>query len=582
MRESELGELAKLLAEFHDEYRTVREDEISRFQFLCDSMFSVFTSRDHRRLADGSTVDWLPAAGNLDTGDSGFPPPQEVVETLTDMSTIWRELPRYVGPETEPALEEAVARFLRDEGLALATELDRLGTVVGCGTVNLFDALCRDLVQRPGDVILMPSVGYGFFLAQPYRAGGAVEMVECEQTGRVRPDVLARRIAEVDQELYRRWFPLRHAHVTLGLQDARRRGLVTIPEDDLAALVDRFVDGLPTDAAPGRRELRRRLLTALPRRQPVRQDPRRDLVNLVRPPAVRALLHISPAVTGHVYREYEVAELGAVLRTADIAVVEDLAYHSVRLSGDRLHSLQGRVPTCHTLLGLSKPFGMANIRVGLMLVDRRDVKRLRRLVENSVGFVPLVAQRAAAAALGLHRQRADDYLHRASHDPYLGYENRLTMFRAMLRGTAVQPVPEHVETEIRRYALALLGEKRAAGTEVTGDTDGDRRLVDEFLQEGLSRWFTLAHEPEAGFFGVVDCRPLLARGTLTRAGIEARTAFDVFAFLAYTLGVRTIPEEGMRLPTNRTRLLRMSFSPAPRMLVECLFSVYSGLRFLEG
>jgi aspartate/methionine/tyrosine aminotransferase len=580
-----LGELAKALHEFHAEYTSLQEDEISRFPFLCDAMFSTFTSRNVRRLEDGSTTDWIPAGGNLDTGDAGFPPPEAALAACTDEATASRDLPRYIGPETEEVLQDALFRFLRHQRFPLADRLDSLGTVVGCGTVNLFDAVCRDLVHLPGDVVLMPSVGYGFFLAQPYRAGGRVAIVDGDGTGRIQPAELRTRIAEIGQSLYEEWLPHRRHHTAVALRDAERRGLVALPGDEagLSTLVDALVEGLPSEAESGRALLRRRVLSLLPMSGPVRGDPRRDLTNLVRPPAVRAWLHINPGVTGCVYDEQEIAGLAEVLRASGVAVIEDLAYHSVRMTGEQVHSFQGLVPTCHTLFGVSKPFALANARIGLMLVAAQDVSRLRRMVENAVGFVPLAAQRMAAAALGGSRPEASArYLAHASGAPETGYGFRLSLLTLMLRGAAAVPPDPAVEAAVSRYALELLAAKRRAGTDVTGGEDGDRRLVAEFLADGLSRWFAPMNHPEAGFFQVVSCRRLLDRGTLRRVGLPAFSAFDVFAFLAWALGVRTIPEEGMRLPTHGTHLLRMAFSPRPRLLVESLLTTYAALRFIES
>jgi hypothetical protein len=116
---------------------------------------------------------------------------------------------------------------------------------------------------------------------------------------------------------------------------------------------------------------------------------------------------------------------------------------------------------------------------------------------------------------------------------------------------------------------------------VTGSAELDAHIVHDFVADGLSRWLTLPYVPEAGFFTVVSCRPLLESGLLQKLGMENPCAFDVFALLARALGVRTIPEEGMRPAHSRTHLLRMAFSPSPKVLIESLFTTYVSLRFLE-
>jgi hypothetical protein len=288
-------------------------------------------------------------------------------------------------------------------------------------------------------------------------------------------------------------------------------------------------------------------------------------------------------VTGVPYPREAIVRLGEVLSAAGVAAIEDFAYHSVRAPGAGLHTLQGLVPRCYTLFGLSKPFGLANIRVGVMLVAREDVKRIERLVENVIGFTPLVAQRTAAAALTAGGDAARSYLDTASNDPENGYSARLNLFVAMLRGRPHRTVPgaDPAEGRIARLARNLLEAKRAAGVEVSGGPAHDAELVEDFLATGLSRWLDLPYEPECGFFAVVSCRPLLASGLLERLGLPQPRAFDVFAFLAYALGVRTIPEEGMAPAHRDTHLIRMAFSVTPQVLVESLFTIYLSFRHLD-
>ena len=582
---SSIKRLVRLVRSFKEQHALLADDELARFIFLCDSMFGEFTSQNRGADLGATNIDWIPASGNLDTGDSGFPPPDAAISEFVDRRAAEDELSRYVGPEPDARLARALTEFIEAHGFELAGHLDRLGLAVACGTVNLYDAVCKDLVQQPGDTVLMPSISYGFFLAQPYRVGGRVEAVECHSSGRVAASVLAQHMSECNARLYEEWWPDRRYHTYIALRTARQRGLLRLPDDRRAVenIVETLVGSLDHGPVEGRKVLQERVRSLPVSGDTQLTDPRRDITHLIRPPMVRAWLHINPSVAGYVYSPDELDEVGEVLTTGGATAIEDFAYHSIRVAGKEIHTLQGRVPRCYTLFGLSKPFGLANVRIGLMLVAREDVKRIERLVENTVGFVSLAAQRTAASALSADGDNARTYLLRASEDAENGYEARLQMLLLMLRGNAGERViePNAVAERVTSLALGLLAAKRAAGTDVTGDATRDEDLVERFLAEGLARWFVLPFTPQAGFFVVVSCRPLLESGILQKLGMMKPCAFDVFAFLAYALGVRTIPEEGMRTAHSDTHLLRMAFSPTAKVLVESLFTIYVSLLFLE-
>ncbi|MGQ0842357.1 aminotransferase class I/II-fold pyridoxal phosphate-dependent enzyme [Actinokineospora sp.] len=591
-----IADFTKRLTEFWQSYEFVRQDELTRAQYLVWQCLAVFVSRNIEDGPDGEPIDCVPFLGNLDTGDSSTAPFPAVSAHLA-REVVSEHLRHYSVAITDDGLVEAFWGFLARFGFALADQRERLDTIVGYGTVNLYDSLCRYLMTMPGDVLLMPELTYGFFLAQPHRAGGTVATVPFDAAGKIGPAELARVIETTNEALYRRWLPDRAAAVTRVLDELHQRG--RIEAAPTADVVSRLVDGLdelsPDDGA---RELYARAIARYPGLSiGIRVTGHRHPHQILRPPRAVALLHINPGLTGAVYSAAELAALAAVLKARDVSVIEDLAYHSIRLDGPGTHSFQHHLPDTYTLFGLSKPFAVADLRVGLLLAPKIESSSVNHLIDTSVGFVSGALQRTMAACLGADRDELAAYLDEVSG----GYEFRRALMTAMLEGIGSARVDPAVRPEVERVlragAAGFFREKFRHGivlTDTALDPGGDRyedlpaavldehaRLVDAFVGEGLARWFEIEVVPTAGFFQIVSCRRLLARNPVEAAGIELRTAFDVFAFLAYFLGVRSIPEEGMGLPRPDTTRLRFSFSPEVSTLVTTLFTTYLALSGLD-
>jgi aspartate/methionine/tyrosine aminotransferase len=552
--------LAEALTAHHLRIAALTTHEVARFTALCDDMFSTFTSR-HKRGRGTDAVDWFAAGGNLDTGDSSFLPPDRAVDALTNRALLLDEITRYIGPETEKSLEDAFWHFLETRGFDMVAHRSQLGTVVGVGTVNLYAAACRDVLTQSRDVVLVPDVGYGFFLAQPYRCGGAVRPITSTREGKVHADLLRCNTRAVNAELYGSWWVQRQHEVAAALSQSRSS--ISLEERDAVGLVVGQIPPTPNDGLA-------RLSDGLG------SLGLHHLLDIVRPPRVRA----SPTVTGALYDRAEIQGIGDALDELDVAAIEDFAYHSIRVDGPDLPSLLGRTRTCYTLFGLSKPFGLANVRIGMMVTAASDVPRLRRIVENHVGFVPLATQRCAAAVLGTPSGEMAALLSHHNLDREEGYETRMRLLLGLLEGSWSSDDSE-LRDRARVVALNFLQAKREDGVECCPVTQYEA-VVESFLRLGLTRWFEVRHRPDAGFFVILDCARLLDSRLLDRAGLPASGSFDVFAFLAYGLGVRTIPEEAMGPSGSECRHLRVACSPTVRVLVETVFTTYLALMYLES
>ncbi|MEV5600808.1 aminotransferase class I/II-fold pyridoxal phosphate-dependent enzyme [Streptomyces sp. NPDC052299] len=600
-----IAELGRLLAEFETQYAGVAEDEPSRFPFLCRWAYQVLTSRNQES-GGGSEgpVDCIPGERNLDTGDASAAPLPSFVHHLSVEVGRGKDFQRYFGPECTEELDTAVRELVAGLGFPLARHLDQVEPVVGVGTISLYDALCRTRVTVPGDVVLHPEVSYGFFLPQPYRAGGTVATVPLGEDGAVDIDALDRVVTERNAALYAEWLPQRSVLVRGTLRDLHSRGLlgdVAAPCPEDAEEITRGLEELgPLRAARTMLKRAASRWPALRNAQPLHRGP----ALVLRPPRVVCYLHINPTVTGRMATPEHLRRLGEVLGRHQVAAIEDMSYHSIRSMPEDCGTLLDHHPDTFVLFGLSKPFALANLRIGLLWSPRTQAESVRRVLESTIGFVYTGFQNALARAMRTGAEEIRAYLAEESWHQENSYEFRRHLMVAMVEGIGSARIPDAQRGRVRSVVLdevdRLLRWKFAQGVvlcppglrehpvdashydELDARTrEFHRELAERFLDEGLSRWFAVEYEPECGFFLVVHCDAVLDRGGIGPVAVE-RT-FHLFGVLSYLLGVRVVPEEMMAPPgkgIGRHRI-RLSFSPPVENLVRCMFTCHQGLTWLE-
>ncbi len=548
-----LGELVTLLAEFRTGYEMLAGDEVRRFEFICQQMFERFVSPD----SPPEDPAYVPIS-NLDTGDSlprPFPPFVKALRAEVDRVSL--DAHHYYQPGGFEALTTATIDFLVREGFIDPAYAGELRVLPAAGTVQIYDALCRVHIETADDTVLVPELGYGYFLSQPGRVRGRVATVECDQHGAVSLASLARALQAQNDGLWRDWRDTGGA----GFDRAARRLARSSPlfsGDVLETLRDLHRE-FCGDREAWRSDQIDRLRNAFP--ESAWRAARHDIVKALRPPRVVALLHIQPSVSGYVYTASQIEEMAELLHQHKVAVFEDIAYHSICCRLDSLASFTGGAAVTYTLVGISKPMAIANLRLGLLIADKDHEEAPRRTLESTGGFVSSILQRALASALTSNEY--GNYVTDNSWGPG-GYGARGAIMRKLLTGCGSEP-----DDEVRTLVLAAAQREPALAP-----------FADEFLARGLSRWLEPAGRPEAGFFEIVSCSPILAARQFRELGI--RSSFDVFALLAYLFDLRTIPEEAMRPGPGPGTRLRLAFSPDPAFVARLFLHAFGGLTLLEA
>lgn len=515
----------------------------ARFEAVLTSMFGPLL------LARGATALGLapevipPLQDNLDTGNAYHAPFPQFASSLQRALADADASRPYRGPEAMQELTANARLFAQGSGLVSAAAAGTLGVVAGAGTVHLYDCVCRLVVQRPGDGVIVPTPTYGFFLPQIERSAGEVIALPLGADGRVDPTQLEQLVTRSNAQRWTQW----RCELAARLELAKLRWPDVLAWDALGASL--LLAGTRQQAD-----------TLLAQGIQILGD---QLVQALSPPRVAAFLHINPHVNGAAMGEADLAAIARILAAHQVVVIEDLAYHSmpVGTSDAALTSLLGGAARTYTLLGFSKPFAVAAHRVGVLL-SHECVQPLQRLVENSIGFVPPAVQQAMAALLGSGVAALKAYHDAAANDPAEGYTFKRDLLLTLIQGArcdgSAEPTPVN-----KRIARELQPLVHMLGME--HDTAA------RFMRQGLSDLLTVQWVPQAGIFVLVSCRPFLQLPWAQ--ALQLTSSFDFFAWAAFFTGVRSIPQEAMG-GLHACHVLRLSFSPPVVTLVRAAFLVW--------
>lgn len=593
-----LSRLSALLASFRRRYPQGFGD-VSRFEFLLDEMFEVFLSLNVETGAGGEGGDCFPMSDNFDTGNASsgpFPP------FVAGVQEAFRDLDAYrgyVGPRPIEGLPEAVNDWLIRHGFITAQRSAELAVAVGAGTVHLYDVLCRTLIQRPGDVVIIPEVTYGFFIPQVERSGGRTHILRSTLGAKIDAGAVAAAVDAINNSSAENWRKTARQRLELYVAETegcygdttRRPGidLLTNLVEELSAysspveIEAKLLHFIRSEICGGDAALYSRLSAA-------------PQTRMLFPPRVVAYLHINPNLYGKSYGPEESSLITKSLASRSVTVIEDFAYHSLGIPIANFKSCLLFGSNVFSLLGVSKPLSIANCRLGILLGEREAMHGLYRVIENSVGFVSTLLQRGLLKAFS-EPDALDDYLAANWSGPD-GYRRKKNLMLACVEGGSSTSLDSDLRDTLQREILDGVSEffawKRSQGVELydadyqsaggrraANPTDYQRLVAADFAEGGLSRWLEVCESPDCGFFVIVDCRRLLQNWPLQEPRLTC--AFDVFALFAVLFGVRTIPEECMGdLDFSGSHRIRFSYSVPAETIIRACVTLYLGMTQLEA
>ena len=471
-------------------------------------------------------------------------------------------------------LSAAATETLHSLGLPFDTEVKEYSTV-GYGATHVWDACCRMLLPRRGDMIIIPIPSYSLFITKIVLAKGKPVYISLSADAKLTADELdagIRRNNDTALQLWRRQLPNKLPSFALEVESLLGIAVATEEISRIVGEIQTVLDQGATQSSEFDGKLRTLLVDSLFHMNTSQIDDfnHSRLLAEFLPPRVVGLFFINPSIPGRYYTHRDIEQLAPVLARHGVVPIEDWAHVLMPLNVEVLKSV-GRFAAhpatsdlAITLVGMSKPFGLANHRISVAM--GRNPKRmlsLDQLIKASVAQVSSVLSDAALAAFS-DPDGIRNHVVRCINDPVAGYARKLSMAYQCFLGNENHKAFD--EAFVRQIVKS----------------DDEDEMIRRFVTTGLSPWFRIACIPEGGMFLIVDCTK--AMECLRKAKFVMDSSFDFSIFLSFACRIRTIPEELMvdwanNLPPGK--LLRVTYIIRQESFIGAAYELFKHLSAAE-
>lgn len=302
------------------------------------------------------------------------------------------ELSDYPMAAGDDESRKIISEYLKQEGFKSNNGLSENNIIFTVSSTHAFNII-SDIIARPHDVILMTGPNYGLFTFVPERVSGAtVEILPLseEDNWYVNPQKLSKRINEINLELKNKY--------------------------------ENSLDYIP------------RVVAFL------NENPHNPL--------------------GKVMNENnkEILEgIGEVCLSKGVFVIDDLIYRDLTYDRDNLAkpmaSYKKFFDNTITITGLSKAYGLASIRAGMVVANEIIIRAIRNKIFQTMDSSPVLQGRALAGAFNVSERRKKEY------DNYFNpiiaeYRYRLELLKVLINGLDFvkdNNLKMQIENDIKNY-----------------------------------------------------------------------------------------------------------------------------------
>lgn len=322
-----------------------------------------------------------------------------------------------------------IAEYLKQEGFKSNNGVSEDNIIFTVSSTHAFN-LISNIIARPYDVILMTGPNYGLFTFVPERTSGAtVEILPLseEDNWYVNPQKLSNRIDEINKNLAEKYGD------TLGYTPKVVAFLNENPHNPLGKVMT---------------------------------DKNKEILE----------------------------KIGDVCLEKEVFVIDDLIYRDLTYDRNNLAkpmaSYEKFFDNTITITGLSKAYGLASIRSGMVVANEIIIRAIRNRIFQTMDSSPVLQGKALAGAFNTTQRREEEY------QKYFGsiineYKYRLELLKALINGIDSiedRNLRSKIEQDIRNYAFEYNKTQ---------------------ILEGIPNVdFVKGTIPDSGFFEMLDFSPL--------------------------------------------------------------------------
>lgn len=359
-----------------------------------------------------------------------------------------------------------------------------------------------DSIIDYGDVILITSPNYGLFIFNPERLGGKVRLIKLEKQydWLIHPVMLEKRIAEINLEL----------------------------NNDFYKNKDKYY-------------LRRS----------------------EQPPKVIAFLNMNPHnPTGKVYGKDRIQllkQIGKVCLDKGVFIIDDLVYRELTFDQSNkavpLSTLPGMFSNTITLFSLSKAFGLAAFRSGMIVADEVIVSLVRDKIFQQTDSLSVIQSAAIAGTFNTNSNSLETYSKKITKE----YKIRYNLVKAMCEG--LDSIDEVYKNEIKEIIINCSYKRNK-----------------EILNGIKNLQIVNKLEPESGFFVILDFTKYKGK---SYKGFKIIDDDTLLKFLYTTGNIKLLTGTAFCWPNKEEIVARITFALERKKLINSLYRLKSCLYLLK-
>ncbi len=357
-------------------------------------------------------------------GGSGFIPPEDISKALSEVRE--EDLVDYASCEFSPEEIKDLEKYCIEEDIipqnfklghdanAPDNPSKTLYAIPSFGTHPLFHLTMQTLIKTKGDRVIVPTPTYGLLLEPIISAGGQILALPLSKDNdyKVNSKQLKRLIAQEKKIIKKSYSSDLSALASIAPHLAK----------DIKSVLTEL-----SQSTKGANQLVRLLNIKTKQTQAYKALSPNFKESLLIPqcPTIRAFFNINPHTpTGKILKDSDIEVLAEVLQKRHIKIIDDISHRNLYFTKFKpgTFAKSKAADQTVTLLSFSKDFGIAAVRAGIILGNKKFIKKLGHKIFESLNTVGIYTQVAISAILNMPKKSRDSYLEEV-RDEYLARRN---------------------------------------------------------------------------------------------------------------------------------------------------------------
>ena len=286
-------------------------------------------------------------------------------------------------------------------------------------------------------------------------------------------------------------------------------------------------------------------------------------------PRVKAYLNCNPSnPTGKVLSEKNIdilKELSDIAKEKEIFIIDDMVYRDICYDENNkakpLATLQKNFENTITLFGLSKSYGLASTRAGIVVADEIIIREIRNKIFQHMDSFPNIQIASLVGAFNVSDKRYK-YYNKYFSKLRKAYTYRYNIILALIEG--IEKIDnKHHKNKIKKLINNIIPKN-------------DRDIILKKGIEGIKLINNMT--PEAGFFTLIDFTDLKNK---TYKNITIKTDCDLLEFFFCSKRVKFLIGSSFSFPSKDKLIARITFALEPQELVKSFYEIYNAIKLLK-